>query len=856
MKKLMTVLATAATALFAASAVADNVVFSESAENFESLTAGKAFDSNNGMTNGFWQTDATADEMTVSNHVGAVSCPRPDKWNGAANNNYLQLDVSTPLSRGLKEINGGEFPGVEIGDGIYLDTLVKFTAADEPFSTDLTDGDKIAIEYVDQTTDETIVNPIKGFVIRAGQTVGENFVQTNYFAAAPANFDVSAWHRLTVRSIANVDDGHQVGFVIYLDGNVNPLAYSTDVDAGFGTLDPAVAEKFYNANLHALYPSAVNSGDNKGVISAAAFSGTGGIDDVVITRDVPNFIASGEGVVVPFTVDAGVAAISVQVGDADPIVVDMTAQSLSATLPSGTSAFTVTATVDEANGYTFVSMTVGDAVYSVNPASVEGYAGGAITITTTRNNFTYLDENDQEQTAGTLTDAFAGVKVGGTITMNYTYNLSDYEGLPTQGTTVFSLTKSCVLDLNGKTLNGGSSNDFYLFTPGYDCEFTVIDSATGGKIIYGGTKGIFNGNLGDVFIGSITLTDNGPTIDGSLMGAEGYVTSVWRGKFSADENTEAGKFIATLGDVQKCKAELDANNEYWVVTYDSGEEPGEDTVIAVPTAASNLVYDGTEQTGVAAGTGYTLTGTAAATDAGDYTATATLSEGYVWEGGSKEAQTINWSIAKAEVTATVSLTETSATYDSEKTVVTDYTTPSVSFGLGAPELVEDTDYTVAWSATEVTGAGTFTYTVSPVAGSNYTFTEASATLTITEGGEYPSYIPAADDAAKAKYDTWKETYGADTASVYEDAFLLNIAPDAVDQTLEPESITIENGKVVITANRDLESVNGKVYIKTAGTLADLADALWAEATLDEDGAIEMTPNGTSTAAFFKIKVDF
>ena len=188
--------------------------------------------------------------------------------------------------------------------------------------------------------------------------------------------------------------------------------------------------------------------------------------------------------------------------------------------------------------------------------------------------------------------------------------------------------------------------------------------------------------------------------------------------------------------------------------------------------------------------------------------------------------------------------------------MTDYTTPSVNFGLGAPELVEDTDYTGAWSATEVTGAGTFTYTVSPVANSNYTFTEASATLTITEGGDYPTYIDPTDTEAKAKYDTWKATYGADTASAYEDAFLLNIAPDAADQTLEPASITIADGKVVITANQNLGTVNGKVYVKTATTLAGLASAEWVAATLDDDKAINVTPGSTDTAGFYQIKVDF
>ena len=225
------------------------------------------------------------------------------------------------------------------------------------------------------------------------------------------------------------------------------------------------------------------------------------------------------------------------------------------------------------------------------------------------------------------------------------------------------------------------------------------------------------------------------------------------------------------------------------------------------------------------------------------------------------SRVIIWSIAKVELNAvTVTLDPASATYDSEKDEVTDYPTPSVNFGLGAPELVENTDYTVAWSSTEVSGAGTFTYTVSPVADSNYTFTETSATLTITAGGEYPTYIEdlvdgEAKTAYEKKYDDWKATYGADTESAFGAAFLLNIAPAAADQTLEPVSITMEGGKVVISANQTLTAVNGKVYVKAATTLAGLATAEWTEATLDE-GKVQVTPGSSDTAGFYKIKVDF
>ena len=73
--------------------------------------------------------------------------------------------------------------------------------------------------------------------------------------------------------------------------------------------------------------------------------------------------------------------------------------------------------------------------------------------------------------------------------------------------------------------------------------------------------------------------------------------------------------------------------------------------VTVPTGKT-LTYDGQEQTGVEAGEGYTLDG-ASATNAGSYTATATLKENpdpnyvYEWSDGTTDPKTIDWKIDKA-----------------------------------------------------------------------------------------------------------------------------------------------------------------------------------------------------------------
>ncbi len=78
----------------------------------------------------------------------------------------------------------------------------------------------------------------------------------------------------------------------------------------------------------------------------------------------------------------------------------------------------------------------------------------------------------------------------------------------------------------------------------------------------------------------------------------------------------------------------------------------QEKLVDIPKANINLIYNATEQTGVNEGTGYTITGNTA-TNAGAYTAKATLKEGYKWKDGTKEVKNIPFEIEKADPTYTV-----------------------------------------------------------------------------------------------------------------------------------------------------------------------------------------------------------
>ena len=91
--------------------------------------------------------------------------------------------------------------------------------------------------------------------------------------------------------------------------------------------------------------------------------------------------------------------------------------------------------------------------------------------------------------------------------------------------------------------------------------------------------------------------------------------------------------------------------------------------IPVPWPESGLEYDGEEKEGVLEDFGYTLEGNLA-TDAGTYTATATLKKGFIWkfedESTSEEPQSIEWDIEKAAYDMSgVDFKGETVTYDGE-----------------------------------------------------------------------------------------------------------------------------------------------------------------------------------------------
>ena len=222
-----------------------------------------------------------------------------------------------------------------------------------------------------------------------------------------------------------------------------------------------------------------------------------------------------------------------------------------------------------------------------------------------------------------------------------------------------------------------------------------------------------------------------PTANTGLI----YNGNVQTGVKSGTGYTLSGTYQATNAGTYTATVSLsNSSNSFWsdgstgnkTITWSIGR-----ATISAPSAVSGLVYNGSTQTGVKSGTGYTLGGTYQATNAGNYTATATPTSNYKWSDGSTGAKNISWSIAKRNLSdCTISLSQTSYTFDGSAKQ------PSVTVKIGSVT-VATTNYSVTYSNN--TNAGTATVTISATSSGNLT---GSATVQFTINRK-PINVPSA-----------------------------------------------------------------------------------------------------------------
>ena len=227
---------------------------------------------------------------------------------------------------------------------------------------------------------------------------------------------------------------------------------------------------------------------------------------------------------------------------------------------------------------------------------------------------------------------------------------------------------------------------------------------------------------------TVTITNNGTAATGELtIALSGTNASSFElNKTSISDITVSGTDTFTV----QPKTGLDAGS-YTATIKVSGSSVTEQSFtvkftvtaapisIAIPTAITGLIYDGTEQIGVNEGTGYTLSGTYKATDVGttDYTAAATLDSGYKWNDGTTDAKTITWNIGKRTPTA-ADFTFTPPSdpeYDSsEKTASITLESPLTKAGAITPTYMKD-----GAGVSDTKDVGDYTVKIDVAAGDNF-----------------------------------------------------------------------------------------------------------------------------------------
>ena len=544
---------------------------------------------------------------------------------GDDSNKYIALETDTrkPLCRAInnREASTDALTPADIGDGIFLDAKVKFTCAEE--AAEIGEGTKLCI-WAQQTEAEDAVG-VEGeegyvpaveaatnLIVTAGGalTAAAGVTKTDYKLNLPANFDFSAWHRVTVRAIKNVTklaDAAVTGFVVFIDEK--PVAvqgsaddYAAQIFNGFNETNlSSEGKKFFDERQ--LFVSLVKTGASGSTeLSYMGFAGSGAADNIAIcdkdgAKTICNFavgqiifnLAYDKSVVQSFVCKVGGEVVPTE-------AIVATDNGCAITLDGGAE-----------------SIVISDIVVA-NHSKVTNYT------------------DDQAKTITFATDAtaaeietetvFFAVTIAGVTTEYPTLAAAITEA---NGATI-SLLQDCtfaspvdinapaVIDLNGNDINfTDEMGEGYGFA--INADLTIIDSKGGGKVIDASVDGMKNA----LYLAGGTLTigsadDQGPTIDCVIYYEDdaeiANMVDIIRGSINKSFNS-ALSYEGTNPDTDPSWNMVDeeseivsSDGEYYVVAPKSapvGTKPFA-IIIAGETVTTTNYYDTLDEAIAAAGT--------------------------------------------------------------------------------------------------------------------------------------------------------------------------------------------------------------------------------------------------------------
>ena len=137
--------------------------------------------------------------------------------------------------------------------------------------------------------------------------------------------------------------------------------------------------------------------------------------------------------------------------------------------------------------------------------------------------------------------------------------------------------------------------------------------------------------------------------------ADGRTMNIWIADGDTGEYEAANSSPIKVNSTSKTATVCGVGTTGQTMYYDDIKWYVDTSLADMPKEVRNLTYDGTEKQGVVYDeelSAYTMSGDVKAVNAGNYQATFTLREGFIWKDGTKEPKTVSWSIAKKTVTMT------------------------------------------------------------------------------------------------------------------------------------------------------------------------------------------------------------
>ena len=456
---------------------------------------------------GLYSTDTAA--KFVYPESGAAA--RRTGWEGSVNDQFLKLETgSDTLLR-------------KIGDeNLVVDQLVKFTGFEEDQVFEADDTTKIAVWLKAIEADDTAAEPVTG-VTNLYVTVGGKSGDVPLQIGADNAYAVDTWYRLTIKSLGNVaSSGDRAGFVIYINGE--QVASSDEAAKYLFDEDQLTPAAWGIQQKGKLFPARTTK---DAVFTSVGYKGIGGIDDLVIDTDGPEFC---QAVTVNPLLPADVSIIDIK--DADGNTVDFDPDTFAFAVPAGT---TVTIYFDTVEGKFLTKESVDKTIEEAGELDLTSDVEAKDLVVTV----SWFDgEEDQAKDFDNLEEALAAVVVlqkGSPAVLNFEIDIqADCEAFDA----AYMFTEGTHISIDGES------------NPGYS-----IWNITGGDVTY--LADVENKKIITVTDGTLTLA--GLIKSGAVVTAEAITVGEGGIELSLadEEKGEAASVVIT-------KSVLDLVNDFVV----------------------------------------------------------------------------------------------------------------------------------------------------------------------------------------------------------------------------------------------------------------------------------------------------